>query len=88
VSELLQKEADFQATDENGNTALHLAAVRGFSEVAKELLRYGADPHLENEQNKSPLELALHQAFEGNAENIDDYNGFAILMIKEMKPEK
>ena len=71
-------------TDDEGNTPLHLAAVRGYCEVAQKLLRWGANPHAENKQHKTPLEIAIHHALEGFQENVSDYNNFATLMIREM----
>ena len=88
MSELIQKGAKVTATNDDGNTALHLAAIRGFSDVAKELLRWGANPHTENKQLKTPLEIAVHQALEGLQESVDDYNAFATLMVQEMDAPK
>ncbi len=80
------------ATDENGDTPLHLAARRGFPVVAAELLRWGADPHIENNDKKVPLEIAILQALGGvqntAIDSIDDYNAFAVLMCREMKSAK
>ncbi|XP_064402015.1 uncharacterized protein LOC135347851 isoform X1 [Halichondria panicea] len=94
VTELIQKGAEVMATDEEGNTPLHLAARRGLPDVAKELLRWGADPHTENNDEKVPLEIAILQALEiqsamqNSIDSVDDYNAFAVLMCREMKPAK
>ncbi len=94
MTELIQKGADVMATDEEGNTPLHLAARRGLPDVAKELLRWGADPHTENNDEKVPLEIAILQALEiqsamqNSIDSVDDYNAFAVLMCREMKPAK
>ncbi len=95
MTELIQKGAKVMATDENGDTPLHLAARRGFPVVAGELLRWGADPHTENNDKKVPLEIAILQALGGvqntshnSIDSIDDYNAFAVLMCREMKSAK
>ncbi|XP_064402133.1 uncharacterized protein LOC135347927 [Halichondria panicea] len=94
VTELIQKGAKVMATDEDGDTPLHLAARRGFPDVAKELLRWGADPHTENNDEKVPLEIAIVQALgvqstmQNSIDSVDDYNAFAVLMCREMKPAK
>ncbi|XP_064401902.1 uncharacterized protein LOC135347786 isoform X2 [Halichondria panicea] len=91
VSELIQKGAKVTTTDEEGNTPLHLAARRGLPDVAKELLRWGADPHTENMRNKTPLEVAILQALtreESTQDFIHDFNALAVLICKEMQPAK
>ena len=89
VTVLLQKGAKASVTDIDGNTPLHLSAKRGFSDVAKELLRWpGVDPHAENKKRKTPLEIAIHQALEGMQESVADYAAFATLMVQEMEAMK
>ncbi len=91
MSELIQKGAKVTTIDEEGNTPLHLAARRGFPDVAKELLRWGADPHIENMKDKTPLEIAILQALtreESTQDFIHNFNALAVLMCKEMHPAK
>ena len=48
----------------NMDTALHMAAVRGHTDVAVALVHCGAKTHMRNEQNQTPADLA---AYLGNA---------------------
>lgn len=45
-------------SDKEGNTALHLAAEKGYTEIVKKLLAEGADPDAKNAQGETPLLLA------------------------------
>ncbi len=88
---MIQKGAKIAATDEEGYTPLHLAARRGFTDVAKEVLRWGADPHKLNTMEMTPLEIAIGQALskeESTKERLADFNNFSVLMCKEMQPAK
>jgi ankyrin repeat protein len=58
---LLRKGADIEASDENGNRALHIAALKGCTEVVETLLRSGADKEAPCETGDRPLHLATHQ---------------------------
>eukprot|EP01064_Diplonema_japonicum_P007798 TRINITY_DN15435_c0_g1_i1.p1 TRINITY_DN15435_c0_g1~~TRINITY_DN15435_c0_g1_i1.p1 ORF type:complete len:189 (+),score=32.49 TRINITY_DN15435_c0_g1_i1:41-568(+) len=40
-----------------GSTPLHCAAVKGYTEIVKTLLEYGADPTATNDNQRSPLEF-------------------------------
>ncbi|KAI0830595.1 ankyrin [Trametes gibbosa] len=51
-------EVDINAPDENGYTALHLAADRGHAEVVKVLLERGADRGIKDEDEFTAQELA------------------------------
>ncbi len=94
MTELIQKGAKVTATDDDGNTPLHLAARRGFPDVGKELIRWGADPHTTNKDVEVPLEISICQALSEMqstslaVDDIDDFNNFAVLMCQTMKPEK
>ena len=48
--------------DDSGNTALHLAAERGYTDAAKLLVKLGAEKNLQNNDGRSPLDLAVAQA--------------------------
>ena len=88
LTEFLQRGANIATSDKNGNTALHLAANRGFTEVAKELLRWGADPHRKGKNGEIPMEIAINLALSANEENAEDYNNFAATIIQEMEPAR
>jgi ankyrin repeat protein len=45
----------------NGMTPLHFAAERGYPEIVRLLISYGADYRLKNEQGKTALEIALEK---------------------------
>jgi len=87
VIEFLHRGAAANTVDENGNTPLHLAATRGFTDVAKALLSHDADVEACNDQDYTPLELAIQHGLQDYSKN-EDYSDFAILMIKKMQPHK
>ena len=58
MSYLIEAGADPNAAKLDGNTALHLAAMRGFPGMCKLLVSKGADKHLKNALNLSPLQMA------------------------------
>lgn len=49
---------DLNRQDDNGHTALHLAAKLGYVNVAVELVQAGADMHAKDHRNKTPFDLA------------------------------
>ncbi|MDD3469930.1 MAG: ankyrin repeat domain-containing protein [Thermoguttaceae bacterium] len=59
VQKMLRDGVSATQKDENGNTALHLAAQRGFVEVMKVLLDAGADPNATNTVNNTALLSAV-----------------------------
>ncbi len=59
VELLLDYRADVNATDADGNTALHLAASQGHVYAVKKLLAKQANPSLTNRFRETPLEMAL-----------------------------
>ena len=52
---LLQYGADVEARDNNGETALHLAARKNHSEIAALLFEHGANANAENIKDLTPL---------------------------------
>ena len=58
IKDLLNKGANVDVQDGNGNTALHLAAFEGHNYIAKELLKVGADYNIKNNAGKVPNEIA------------------------------
>ena len=85
--EFLHRGAAANTVDENGNTPLHLAATRGFTNVAKALLSHDADVEACNDHDYTPLELAIQHGLQDYSKN-EDYSDFAILMVKKMQPHK
>jgi ankyrin repeat protein len=67
VKLLLQIGADVNASDGRGQTALHLAAQRGSTEVAIELLKRKANPNAKDDQGLTPLDEAAFTSRDGMA---------------------
>ena len=59
VTALIREKVDVNAKEEDGATALAWAAVRCNPDIAKLLLKSGANPNLTNEQGIGPLYLAI-----------------------------
>ena len=59
----------------DGNTPLHLAAVRGFVNVGRCLLDHDARTMAKNNEKQTPLHLAV----------MNSHNEFAVLMVKRME---
>ena len=57
---LLQYQADLNVTDVQGNTPLHVAAMRGLEGTVKELLNAGAQHDVGNIWGTTPLISAIH----------------------------
>lgn len=61
VKKLLEKSPELaRATDERGNTPLHIAASIGFSEIAELLLANDADVKARNDSEITPLHTAVY----------------------------
>ena len=80
-------DTDVDVTDSDGNTALHLAAKKAFSNCAKELLKWGANPNKRNERDETALEVALHTGLNEDEDKAGKYSRFAAVVIEDMKPE-
>jgi ankyrin repeat protein len=55
---LLKHGARYDQADDEGNTPLHFAAMRGSVEIAKYLINLGANPYARNNQELVPYEVA------------------------------
>ena len=84
MTQLIHKKANLQATDQNQNTALHLASHMGHSEIVKILIENRAEINVENSLNESPLILAIQN---GHQEIVNELmaNG-ATLNISKLMP--
>ena len=68
IDELINRGANLNLKDKNGDTALHLAVVMGDTILIETLLESGADRTILNNNGQSPLDLALESE---NYETID-----------------
>lgn len=59
VEKLIEKEADLEAVGEEGQTALHAAAVIGNKEIVHLLLKAGANVNAVDKRGKTPLHSVL-----------------------------
>ena len=58
---LLRNGAKPDIADDEGNTPLHFAAMRGVQEVAKFLMNLGANPYARNNLDQVPYEVATRE---------------------------
>ena len=80
------KGAHIDARDEYGNTALHLAAWMGFPGLTKELLKWGADVTLVNDDGLLAMEVAITRGLETDDDRIDKFSKVAKIIIEQMEP--
>ena len=73
---LLQRNARVATAGADRNTPLHLAAMKGFTNVARKLIDNGAYVAAENKEGHNPLYLAVQR----------DHCDFAVLMVNNMEP--
>ena len=78
VIRLLQRKARVVTAGEDGNTPLHLAAMKGFTNVARKLIDNRAYVAAENKAGHNPLYLAIQ----------NDHCDFAVLMVNNMEPAR
>lgn len=62
VEFLLQKEADMEARDKDGNIALHLSTENKQTRATQILLEYGTSPDVANEVIQKSLKCFLSEA--------------------------
>ena len=75
VIRLLQRNAKVATAGADRNTPLHLAAIKGFTNVARKLIDSGAYVAAENKNGHNPLYLAIEH----------NHCDFAVLMVNNMK---
>ncbi len=66
--------------DVNGDTALHVATKKGFFQTTQDLIRMGADPNIANNNNTTPLHLAMIH----NLDVVFEYKGELNVNIQEI----
>ena len=88
VIELLRRGAKVNCTNARGDMPLHLSAMRGFVELARELRKWGAEPNVCNSNGHTPMEMAIHQGLGGAEDVVEMYNVFATFIIKEIEPSR
>ena len=78
VIRLLQRNAKVATAGADRNSPLHLAAMKGFTNVAKKLIDNGAYVAAENKDGHNPLYLAVE----------NNHCDFAVLMVHNMEPAR
>ena len=63
LSQLLDEEVSLEAQDARGFGPLHLAGLHGLLDLARRMLRAGADPDLRDTLNRTPREIAVMRGF-------------------------
>ncbi len=69
VHEMLLEEIDMDTTDTDGNTPLHLAALKGYLDIAAEIVLKGGKLNTFNKKNQTALDMA-----QAGRETVYDYN--------------
>jgi ankyrin repeat protein len=64
----------FTESTYSGVTPLHLAAYKGYAEIAKILLERGADPNIRDDDDLTPLEIAQMRNDAETARVIEEYS--------------
>ena len=78
VTKVLERGADPTQTTTALDTALHLAAAKGMTSVAKQLVEFGAILEARNSKQEIPLEMAIKKK----------HNSVATFLVKSMRPAK
>jgi ankyrin repeat protein len=82
---LLRSGAQPNVTQTDGQTALHIAARSGNSEMVKLLLAEGADPRLKSNNGETPLHVAAKNCSYKVAELILEHVGKVVPRPEELK---
>jgi len=62
VQLLIDRGADVNATNKDGNTPLHAAAFTGHLETVSQLLKNGSDATIRNDRDQTPLDIATSES--------------------------
>jgi len=73
VEDLIQKDADINASDENGKSALHWAATINNVDAVKTLLAHGANRDAQDSKDETPLFLACREGSYQAAKELLDH---------------
>ncbi len=76
VIRLFERNATVFTAGYDRNTPLHLAALKGFTNVGKKFIQEGAFIHAKNADGKTPLEVSISH----------EHNDFSVMLIKTMQP--
>ncbi|CAG9786255.1 unnamed protein product [Diatraea saccharalis] len=93
-SEHSRKKLMINATNENGNTPLHLASKWGYEGIARLLIENGAEPSIQNHNNKSSFDFAhnlkILQVLKSVTPNLYEYIHITSsdVTVLNSKPEK
>jgi ankyrin repeat protein len=85
VKLLLDAKADVNAKDDNGNTALTGAVLRGWNQMVRVLIAAGADPYLANNAGVSPYDMAKGKPAAG-VRQATDLKADTAALIEQLKP--
>jgi len=69
---------NFEASDEQGNTALHIAAAGNYLGCARQLLRHGMDVGIENVNGETALQVAVRSGHLKIMEEIQTFSGVSM----------
>ena len=67
---LVERGAKLNKKDSSGNTELHLAALKGYSDLTRHLVEHGADVNALNEHGRSALYYAARHGYRRTAETL------------------
>lgn len=82
VKAALDLGSDVNATDSNGETALHIATARGYNSVIELLVKSGADIEAKNKRGQTPLRSTGSPVSRGSADQPKPLNAAAELLRK------
>jgi ankyrin repeat protein len=73
INALLEKGADLNHQNGNGNTPLHVAVLENKSDIVKFLLEKGAETNIKNKKEETPLDIAKKNKVKEIIDNIEEY---------------
>ena len=89
VMQFLLKGVNINVTNQDRNTALHLASMHGKEDTVRLLLKFGADKFVKNNKGKTPKNVAKNEAVKGVFDDFKESgeNTFSHLLLRAMKEE-